>query len=206
MAETAALYMGHLNPLSTAHEAIISNLVERYNVYVLPVKFLKGETEVNTRSFPFSFETRKEMIESVFGSSVRVLPFYCFHSPFQDYLPPILSSKSWQLRNEIVSKINEDRFVSYSGDFAERLMLRVYGFHPLRGRRLPLSASSIKEMLYENARNNGDGKWRSLVPEKVVSIIERNWTTVEKFAQATDDTKRVMGMKFPLDGYARQRE
>ena len=41
-------------------------------VVVMPVRFLKGEREINSKSFPFNFETRKKMIESVFGDSVTI--------------------------------------------------------------------------------------------------------------------------------------
>ena len=33
----------------------------------MPVRFLIDDNEVNSKSFPFSFEIRKEMLESVFG-------------------------------------------------------------------------------------------------------------------------------------------
>jgi len=204
MQATAVLYLGHMNPFTNAHEAIISKLAEQYQVYVLPVRFLKNGLEVNTRSFPFSYELRREMIESVFGDSVMVLPDYCFHSPFQSYLPPVLSPRSWELRRHIISKINEKKLVSYTGDSVERLMLRVYRLNPLKGKRLPISASSVKEMLYRDSHDHKDGKWRSLVPKTVEALIDQNWTVVEKFSKARDDTKKVMGMKFPLDGYRNQ--
>ena len=71
---TAALYLAHMNPVTKAHEQIISNLKRDYSVYVFPVRFMQGETEVNTKSFPFSFEQRKDMVQSVFGDSVTVQP------------------------------------------------------------------------------------------------------------------------------------
>jgi len=39
------------------------------------------------------------------------------------------------------------------------------------------------------------------VPERVVGIIKKNWYVVDKFARMEDDTTRVMGMKFPKEGY-----
>jgi hypothetical protein len=35
----------------------------------------------------------------------------------------------------------------------------------------------------------------------VVEIIKRNWDVVDKFARMEDNTMRVMGMKFPKEGY-----
>jgi nicotinamide mononucleotide adenylyltransferase len=201
MPETAALYLGHFSPVTLAHHEIISHLAKSYRVYVLPVRFLKNGNEVNTRSFPFPYELRRKMIVSVFGDSVSVLADYCFHSPFKAYLPPVLSRQSWMLRNQIISKVKERRFVSYTGDRAERLMLKVYGLNPLKSERLPISASSVKELLYRDAIGNQKGEWRSFLPEPVVSLIEQNWDVVKGYASLLDETKRVLGMKFPIDGY-----
>jgi hypothetical protein len=187
--------------MTKAHESIISSLLQDYRVYVFPVRFLKGEQEVNTRSFPFSFEQRKQMAESVFGNSITVLPDYTFYAPFSKYLPPLLSSRSWKLRNQIVSQVKEEKFVSYTGDKAERLMLKVYRLNPLKADRLEISATSVKEMLYSQAAGNGSEEWRDKVPAPVVQIIKKNWDVVERYAKAEDGTKRVMGMKFPSDGY-----
>lgn len=199
--KAAALYLAHLNPMTKAHESIISSLLQDYRVYVFPVRFLKGEQEVNTRSFPFSFEQRKQMAESVFGNSITVLPDYTFYAPFSKYLPPLLSSRSWELRNQIVSQVKEEKFVSYTGDKAERLMLKVYRLNPLKADRLEISATSVKEMLYSQAAGNEGEEWRDKVPAPVVQIIKKNWDVVERYAKAEDGTKRVMGMKFPSDGY-----
>lgn len=198
---TAALYLAHLNPVTKAHEQIISMLKRDYPVYVFPVRFLQDGKEVNTKSFPFSFEQRKEMVESVFGDSVSVLPDYTFYAPFSKYMPPLLSGKSWELRNQIVSHVKEENFVSYTGDKAERLMLKVYRLNPLKADRLEISASSIKEMLYREALEGDRGTWRDMVPVPVVGVIECNWDVVKKFAKEEDATKRVMGMKFPKQGY-----
>jgi phosphopantetheine adenylyltransferase len=197
----AALYLAHLNPVTKAHESIISTLKRDYNVYVFPVRFLKDDREINTKSFPFSFEQRKEMVEAVFGNSVNVLADYTFHAPFSKYMPPLLSGKSWELRNQIVSHVAEEKFVSYTGDKAERLMLKVYRLNPLKADRLEISASSVKEMMYLEAIEGMQQDWRELVPEPVVKVIERNWEIVDRFARVEDATRRMMGMKFPQEGY-----
>ncbi len=198
---TAALYLAHLNPVTNAHESIISFLKKDYSVYVFPVRFLKDGTEINTKSFPFSYELRKEMVSAIFGDEVQVFPDYTFYAPFVKYMPPLLSSKSWELRNQILSRVEENKFVSYTGDKAERLMLKAYRLNPLKADRLEISASSVKEMLYDEALSGTRGEWRSMVPKRVVDIIERSWDVVEKFAQSEDSTTRVMGMKFPKEGY-----
>lgn len=202
MEGTAALYLAHLNPMTRAHESIVSNLkAQGYHVYVFPVRFLNEGREVNTRSFPFSYDVRKQMVESVFGSEITVLPDYTFNAPYSKYLPPVLSSRSWELRRQILSKVGEKEYVSYTGDPAERLMLKIYRLNPLRASRLDISASSVKELLYHQALKGAERKWTEMVPAAVAGIIDRNWDVVERFANAEDATTRVLGMKFPQDGF-----
>lgn len=199
---TAAIYLAHLNPVTTAHEEIISTLLRDYIVYVFPVRFVQDDHEVNTKSFPFSFEVRKRMVESVFDDKVKVSPDYTFYAPFSKYMPPLLSSKSWELRNQIVSHLEESDFVSYTGDRAERLMLKIYRLKPIKANRLDISASFVKGMLYAEALGQKEQEgWRSMVSESVAKIIEANWNIVKKFAGSEDATARVMGMKFPKQGY-----
>ena len=201
-AAAAAIYLVHLNPMTNAHESIISTLKKDYRVYIFPVRFIKDGQEVNTKSFPFSYPLRKQMVESVFGDSVAVLPDYTFYAPYNKYMPPLLSSRSWQLRNQIITQINEERFVSYTGDKAERLMLKAYRLNPLKADRLEVSASSVKENLYRQVdKGDNNEQWRLKVPEVVAEIIKKNWNIVEKFARIEDGTTRVMGMKFPKEGY-----
>lgn len=197
----AAIYLAHLNPMTRAHEAIISTLKHQYRVYVFPVRFVKDGHEINTKSFPFSYELRKSMVESVFRDSVSVLPDYTFYAPYSKYLPPLLSSRSWELRNQIMAQVKEEKFVSYTGDKAERLMLRLYRLNPLKADRLDISASTVKEELYRQVVQVGDESWRANVPNQVVDVIKQNWNVVEKFARMKDSTTRVMGMKFPNEGY-----
>lgn len=196
-----AIYLAHLNPLTRAHESIISTLKKDYHVYVFPVRFVKDGREINTKSFPFSYAQRKSMVESVFGNSVSVFPDYTFHAPYAKYLPPLLSPRSWELRNKILTRVQEKKFVSYTGDRAERLMLKAYRLNPLKAERLEISASSVKDELYRQAAEGGDGTWDVKVPEQVVGIIKKNWDTVDKFARIEDSTTKVMGMKFPKEGY-----
>lgn len=198
----AAIYLVHLNPMTTTHESIISMLKKKYHVYIFPVRFVKDGQEINTKSLPFSYCLRKEMIESVFGDSVMVLPDYTFYAPYRKYLPPLLSSRSWKLRNQIISQISEKKFVSYTGDKAERLMLKAYRLNPLKADRLEISASSIRAKLYSQVVDGKiDEEWRRKVPEPVAQIIKKNWNIVDKFARMEDSTARVMGMKFPQEGY-----
>ena len=109
----------------------------------MPVRFLNGEKEVNSKSFPFNFEIRKKMIESVFGDSVLISPNYTFYAPFKKYFPPLISPKSWSLRKQILQGIENDYF-TYTGDKAEGLMLKLYRLNPKVGTRKLISAPNVK--------------------------------------------------------------
>jgi hypothetical protein len=47
--------------------------------------------------------------------------------------------------------IAEDRFISYTGDKAERIALRFYNLHPIKAKRLEISSSDVKGLLYQEA-------------------------------------------------------
>ena len=81
-------------------------------------------------------------------------------------------------------------------------MLKIYRLKPKVGKRKSLSASSVKEELY-TAALGGKSSWKDSVPESIAKIIEENWKTVEKFANAEDMTTRVAGMKFPKEGWSK---
>ena len=81
---TTAIYLAHLNPVTNAHVEIIEELKKENNLVVMPVRFLKEENEVNSKSFPFNFEIRKKMLESVFGDSIQVSTNYSFYAPFKN--------------------------------------------------------------------------------------------------------------------------
>jgi hypothetical protein len=194
-----AIYLAHLNPVTNAHVEIIEELKKENKVVIMPVRFLKGEKEINSRSFPFNFEIRKKMIESVFGDSVLILPNYTFHAPFKKYFPPLISPKSWSLRKQILQGVKNDYF-TYTGDKAEGLMLKLYRLNPKVGTRKLVSATNVKNQMYANSQDKNT-EWKKSVPVNVAKIIIENWQIIEKFASAEDMTKRIAGMKFPKDGY-----
>ena len=199
---TTALYLAHLNPLTNAHVEIISELKKQADVVkVMPVVFKDDQREINSKSFPFTFETRKKMLVSVFEDSIKITDDYAFFAPFKKYLPPLLAPRSWKLRRQILKGV-EGKFFSYTGDKMEGYMLKAYGLKPKVGERKSLSAASVKEKLY-NAALQRDSNWREDVPKAVVKIIEDDWKTVERFAKIEDMTTRVIGMKFPKEGWSK---
>ena len=106
-----ALYLAHLNPVTDAHVEIISELKREADIVkVMPVVFKYGDREVNSKSFPFNFETRKKMLMSVFGDSIQITDDYAFFSPFKKYLPPLLRRRSWKLRKQILQGVEGDFF------------------------------------------------------------------------------------------------
>ena len=155
--DATALYLAHLNPVTNAHVEIISDLRGAAGrVKVMPVVFRgRDHNEVNSRSFPFSFECRREMLESVFGDSIVISDDYTFHAPFKRYMPPLLSPMSWRLRRQILRGVEHRRYFSYTGDRTEGYMLRLYRLKPRVGTRRPISAASVKERMYGAALAEG---------------------------------------------------
>jgi len=196
---TIAIYLAHLNPVTNSHVEIIEELKKENKVVVMPVRFLNEEKEVNSKSFPFNFEIRKKMIESVFGDSVLISPNYTFYAPFKKYFPPLISPKSWSLRKQILQGIENDYF-TYTGDKAEGLMLKLYRLNQKVGTRKLVSATNVKNEMYANSEGK-NSEWKKFVPVNVAKIIIENWQIIEKFASAEDMTKRIAGMKFPKEGY-----
>jgi len=196
-----ALYLAHLNPVTNAHIEIISDLKKEADIVkVMPVVFKYEDREVNSKSFPFNFETRKKMLMSVFGDSIQITDDYAFFAPFKKYLPPLLRRRSWKLRKQILQGVEGD-FFSYTGDKAEGYMLKMYRLKPKIGERKSISASSVKEKLFDAALGK-ESKWKENIPESIVKIIQDDWKTVEKFANIEDMTTRVLGMKFPKEGWS----
>jgi len=196
---TIAIYLAHLNPLTNAHVDIINELKSEDEVVVMPVRFLIEKKEINSKSFPFSFEIRKKMIEAVFGNSITISSNYTFHAPFKKYFPPLISPKSWSLRKDILHDIDDD-YYTYTGDKAEGLMLKLYRLKPKIGIRKELSASSVKNDIYD-AASGMESNWEKNVPKQVSEIIKNDWDTVTNFASSEDHTMRIAGMKFPKEGY-----
>ncbi len=196
-----ALYLAHLNPVTNAHIEIISELKKEADIVkVMPVVFKDGDREVNSKSFPFNFETRKKMLMSIFGDSIQITDDYAFLAPFKKYLPPLVRRRSWRLKKQILQGV-KGNFFSYTGDKAEGYMLKMYRLKPRIGERKSLSATSVKEKMYDAALG-GKSSWKEDVPESIAKIIQEDWEKIEKFANAEDGTTRVVGMKFPKEGYS----
>lgn len=210
----AAIFLAHINPLTVSHESIIRNLLQNYSVYIYPVRFLKDGIEVNTRSFPFSYEIRKQMILESFNyhKNIHVLGDYAFLSPYIQYFPPFVSPAFKRLKNKIILNIQENSFITYTGDRAERILLSLFGFNPVKANRQVVSSTNVKNLLYksvlssknlnpnEESKSN-DLKWHEFVSPKVGQVIENNWDTVKNFSITKDETIRVIGMKFPKNGF-----
>ena len=200
---TTALYLAHLNPVTNAHVEIIKELKKEADIVkVMPVIFKYEDREVNSKSFPFNFETRKKMLESIFGDSIKITDDYAFLAPFKKYLPPLIRRKSWRLRKQILKGVEGDYF-SYTGDKAEGYMLKMYRLKPKIGERKSLSAASVKEKLYDAAQEKSSS-WKEDVPEEIIKIIEDEWETVKKYSSIEDMTTRVVGMKFPKEGWSKK--
>jgi nicotinamide mononucleotide adenylyltransferase len=196
---SVAIYLAHLNPVTKAHVQIIDELKKEGQVRVLPVIFMNNNKEINSKSFPFSYELRKKMLQAVFGDGITVMSNYTFYAPFAKYMPPMLSPYSWKIKKQILDGIKTDYF-TYTGDKAEGFVLKLYGLNPRVGKRKETSASSVKQKMFDAAMGKDTG-WENYVEPKVVQIIRESWDIVKKFANAEDFTYRILGMKFPSTGF-----
>lgn len=196
---TIAIYLAHLNPVTKAHVEIITELKNEGKVRILPVIFMKDGNEINSRSFPFSYELRKKMLKAVFGESIGIASNYTFYAPFAKYMPPMLSPYSWKIKKQILDGIKTDYF-TYTGDKAEGFVLKLYGLNPKVGKRKETSASFVKQKMFDSAMGK-DTDWEEYVEPSVMKIIRENWDVVKKFANSEDLTYRVLGMKFPSIGF-----
>lgn len=212
--KTAAIFLAHVNPLTISHEAIIRNLLQNYSVYVFPVRFLKNDVEINTRSFPFSYEIRKQMILESFdyNENIHVIGDYAFRSPYVQYFPPFISPAFKRLKDKIIFNIKENSYITYTGDRAERILLSLFGFNPIKANRQIISSTNVKNLLYNSVirqndldssydSQNNTFNWLDFVSPKVGEVIMKNWETIKNFSISKDETIRVMGMKFPKNGF-----
>lgn len=194
-----AIYLAHLNPVTKAHVEIIEQLTRTNSVRVYPVIFTLKEKEINSKSFPFTFELRKKMLHSVFGDSISIQSNYSFSAPFIKYMPPLFSPFSWRIKKQILEGVSDDYF-TYTGDKAEGLVLKLYGLRPRIGIRRTISASLVKEKMFDAALGK-ESDWEKYVPSEVVKIIHDHWHIVKQYASSDDLTYRLLGMKFPKNGF-----
>jgi len=140
------------------------------------------------------------LVCTILACNLQITDDYAFFAPFKKYLPPLLRRRSWKLRKQILHGVKGD-FFSYTGDKTEGYMLKLYRLKPRIGKRKSISASSVKEKLFDAALGK-ESTWKEDVPESIAKIIEESWKTVEKFANTEDMTTRVVGMKFPKEGFS----
>ena len=43
--------------------------------------------------------------------------------------------------------------------------------------------------------------WEDKVPTMAVKIIKENWSVIDKYATAQDETIKILGVKFPRRGF-----
>jgi len=75
--------------MTNAHVEIIEEQKKENKVIVMPVRFLNGEKEINSKSFPFSFETRKKIN---LNEDSNVLLFGCEGDADEELYQKLLNS------------------------------------------------------------------------------------------------------------------
>ena len=51
-----------------------------------------------------------------YGTRRMAAQDYAFFAPFKKYLPPLVRSRSWKLKKQIIQGVKGDFFFSYTGD------------------------------------------------------------------------------------------
>ena len=144
-----------------------------------------------------------------YNENIAVLDNYAFVSPYVKYFPPFLSPPFQKLRKNIILNLPGSNFITYTGDRAERVLLKIFGFNPIQANRQVISSTNVKNLLYRSALScktlirvqSLDSEWSNFVSPKVGEIIRKNWNVIEHFSNSGDNTIRVCGMKFPKDGF-----
>ena len=106
-----------------------------------------------------------------------------------------------ELRNRIITQINEKNSCHTLATRPNSLCSRHTGsiHSKLTGLKFPHHRSG--QSLSPGGGRDRDEEWRTKAPEAVAEIIKKNWSIVDKFARMEDKTTRMMGMKFPKEGY-----
>src|SRR5574338_212157 len=81
-------------------------------------------------------------------------------------------------------------YFTYTGDRVEGFVLKLYGLKPRIGTRKTISASLVKEKMFDAALGK-ESEWEKYVPAEVVKIILENWHIIKKFASSEDLTYRI---------------
>jgi hypothetical protein len=144
-----------------------------------------------------------------YNKDIVVSNDYTFVSPYLRYFPPFISLPFRKLKRNIIAGIQEPNFITYTGDRAERILLKLFGFNPIQANRQVISSTNVKNLLYESAISckglsqdvDIDKQWKKYVSPIVNNIIRNNWNIIEHFSTSDDETIRVLGMKFPKDGF-----
>ena len=86
------------------------------------------------RSFPFPYELRKAMLESVFPKvpNLTISPDYTFFSPFIKSLTTVNFTILMDAQNKILQNIHESEFVTYTGDISENVYSKPIDFTLLK--------------------------------------------------------------------------
>lgn len=147
------LVIGRFQPLHKGHEAVIRLAIEDCVHVVVGIGSSNAQQSVQN---PFSFEERKRMIESVFGTTVEVVAVPDIHDP-PNWVDHVLRT----LGNVDRVYGNDERTLNLFEDAG--LPVRRTG---LRDRQ-SFEGRTIRIQVAE-----GDRAWRKAVPAPVVNLLD----------------------------------
>lgn len=189
------VFLGWFSPLTVYHYEVIQSLEKKGELLVGPTHFEHDGKEVLTRTRPFSYEERSEMLESV---GVDTISSYRPTSPYITYLLP-------QRRKKLIDDIREDvpeDSVFFTRDLGEAWLLELVGFDVEYEKRSGLSGTSVRKLIYEEIERGEPTGWEESVAPGADEIIRRKdtWRRLEDFCYAQDDTYHLFGFKVPMKG------
>lgn len=147
------LVIGRFQPLHKGHEAVIRTAIEDCVRVVVGIGSSNAQQSVKN---PFSFEERKQMVQSVFGDTVEVVAVPDIHDPpnWVDHVVDTLGP---------IQRVygNDERTLSLfedAGLHVRRTGLRDRGTYEGRTIRMQVA--------------EGDREWRKSVPAPVVKLLD----------------------------------
>ncbi len=152
MSDLTALYIGRFQPLHLGHVSVIKYIDSKPDISTMIVGIGSSQYE-NTYENPFSYDTRKEMIEGV-----------ATHNPLSIVaIPDIHNLPKWP---QHVLSIVGDVDVLYTGnDIVADVFSDVLEVRPVRYMQ-DISASHIRKLAHAKAAS-----WQSMVPKHVIPHI-----------------------------------
>lgn len=156
---TTALFIGRFQPLHHGHIYVLKSILKSYK----KVKIGIGSSQLShTLNDPFTSEERKKFLNASLekrGFSSKRYEIY--------YIPDIFNAKKWV--DHVISIVGEFNSIFSNSNWVRELFFNkgIKVEKKLSIFRKQFNANNIRNLIIRN-----DKKWRTLVPNEVVELIE----------------------------------